>query len=431
MTELKILLIDDEGTMLMTYDTTLRMKGFKNITGCLDPVLGLEKAKALKPEIIFLDLMMGNYRGEDFIEALLEASPGTRLVIVSALDTVESAVKCIQKGASDYLVKPLNPARMIEIAQQYITKINIKSSKDLTYSSKVMENVMTQVSNLAPTPYPILITGETGTGKELIAKAIHRKSEAKGEWIALNVAGLDENVFSDTLFGHCKGAFTGAVQARQGQIAKAAKGTLFLDEIGDLDSRSQLKLLRLLQEGEYHPVGSDDVHHSQARVIMATHVNLVEKVKNGDFRQDLYYRLCSQWVHIPPLRERKEDLPVLAQHLNQKICGELKRECQLLPESALQRWMKMEFPGNIRELEGRVRQIILTGRDQLPSEIQEEPTAISVDRINGELLSLKDMTDRLIDEALERSGGKQIDAAKMLGISQQALSARLKKRKWG
>lgn len=435
MKNLKVLLIDDEPTMLMTYDTVFRMKGIRNIGTCLDPMIGLEKVKSMQPDVILLDLMMGPYRGEDFIETFLSIVPKAKIIIVSALDTIETAVKCIRLGALDYMVKPLDKERLFKIIEgdmKASEKDHVPGDSNLWHHSAVMANVLNQVSLLAATPYPILVTGETGTGKELVAKDIHTKSGRTGELVCLNVAGLDENMFSDTLFGHRKGAFTGADQAREGMLVKAEGGTLFLDEIGDLDSRSQVKLLRLLQEEEFYPVGSDQLQKSNTRFVMATHVDLPQKVKDGTFREDLYYRLSSQWVQLPPLRERPGEVPYLAELFNDKICKELRRATMMLPDHLMLAWQSEIFPGNVRELEGRVRQYILTGKDIIPSMgIRESITAVEIDDESGELLTLKEMTDKLIDEAMERADGKQTEAAKLLGISQQALSARLKKRKWG
>jgi DNA-binding NtrC family response regulator len=254
--------------------------------------------------------------------------------------------------------------------------------------------------------------------------------------ISINVAGLDESMFSDTLFGHAKGAFTGAQQSRDGLIRKAEHGTLFLDEIGDLDPSSQIKLLRLLQEKEYYPVGSDHLQQTNARFIMATHVPLAEKVKAGIFREDLYYRLMNHRIHLPALRERAEDIPLLAQSMNKKMSEDLGRAVFPIPPHVIEKWIDDSFSGNIRELEGRVRHGILFGFDKpMEQAIVVEPITktsvqeFSVQNPDGSFPTIKEMTERLVIEVMEASNHRQVEAAKLLGISQQALSSRLKKMK--
>lgn len=438
-----IFTVDDEKSMHITYDTILRMNGYQEIYSFVDPEKALKASAELKPSVILLDLMMGPFRGQDFIQPFVNQSPGVKVIIVSALDTIETAMECIRLGAVDYLVKPLQQERLLELlanihqvkSDDKPKKVISETDRGMVYESKVMQNVMSQTEILAKTKLPILVTGETGTGKELMVNSIHELSGRSGELVKVNVAGFDEIMFSDSLFGHHKGAFTGAVQERKGLIQKAEEGTIFLDEIGDLDMRSQIKLLRLLQEGEYYPVGSDEVKKTNARFVMATHVNLAKKVEQGTFRQDLYYRLVSHRVHLPALRERREDIPVLAQSLLVRICKELNVPPRAIPDDLIESWKNDAFAGNIRELEGRVRQGVLfdfSNENQVEaSHVNTNPISAGVPSLIREdesFLTLKEMTERLIDEAMSRAGGKQTEAAKLLGITQQALSSRLKKR---
>lgn len=440
MKHLKILLIDDEPSMLITYDTLLRMKGVTNIVSSQDPIQALDIARNFDPDVILLDLMMGEHRGQDFIEPLARVCTNVNIIIVSALDTIETAVECIRSGAMDYLVKPLQQDRLLELLEQVSKGPKAPEGQheesEMVYQSSIMQRVITQMEVLAPTKLPILITGETGTGKELMAKAIHHESGVKGPLVSVNVAGLDENMFSDTLFGHCKGSFTGANHQRDGLIRNADGGTLFLDEIGDLDAPSQIKMLRLLQEGEFYPVGSDQLERTNARFVLATHVHLAKKVEQGTFRQDLYYRLNSHRIHLPPLRDRKEDISFLAQKMNQRLSEDLGKATFPIPPHLLEIWTEELFPGNVRELEGRVRHGILFGFNSPMPEYSEisgvdmghHSTKFTVDDENGEAFpTIKKMTERLVQQAMEASGHKQVEAAKLLGISQQALSARLKK----
>lgn len=442
MSQPAIMMIDDESTMLMTYDTVLRMQRYENIFGFTDPKKALEAAITIKPKVIVLDLMMGVHRGQDFIQPLLKASSESKVIIVSALDTIEVAVDCIRLGATDYLVKPLDQTRFTELVStlvkpdlvdKTISGSEIKGESEMVFHSTIMKHVVTQSEVLARTNLPLLVTGETGTGKELMVNHLHELSQRKGNFVKVNVAGFDEIMFSDSLFGHQKGAFTGALQEREGLIQKAENGTIFLDEIGDLDLRSQIKLLRLLQEGEYYPVGSDELKKTSARFVLATHADLAKKVQEGTFRQDLYFRLVSHRIHLPALRERPEDISVIAKYLVKKVSEELEQPIKVIPDHILETWETEPFSGNIRELEGRIRHGVLFGFEKQQTSdfsVKSESPAFKkqYDDDQERFLTIREATEVLIDKALEKSKGKQVEAAKLLGITQQALSARLKKR---
>jgi len=308
-----------------------------------------------------------------------------------------------------------------------------------------MRSIFQYVEAIAASPRPLLITGETGVGKELVARAVHRLSRRKGAFVAVNVAGLDDNVFADTLFGHKKGAFTGAEQARGGLLEQAGGGTLFLDEIGDLSHPSQVKLLRLLQDGEYFPLGSDLAKRSDARIVVATNQDLNTLQTNGRFRKDLYYRLCDHHLHIPPLRERMEDLPLLLNHFLEKASTTLGKSRPTPPEELLTLLSTYHFPGNLRELESMVFDSVGSHRSgklsmdlfkshifqkppapekEPPQQVQREGVSVS---FSGRLPTLKELEQNLVDEAMRRAGGNQSIAALSLGITRQALNKRLKK----
>ena len=308
-----------------------------------------------------------------------------------------------------------------------------------------MRSVFQYVEAISISPQPVLITGETGVGKEMIAKAVHNLSNRKGEFVPVNVAGLDENVFTDTLFGHKKGAFTGADSARIGLVEQASGGTLFLDEIGDLSSDLQVKLLRLLQEGEYFPLGSDVTKRSDARVVVATNQELQMLQESGKFRKDLYYRLCAHNVHIPPLRERREDLPLLVEHFLEKSSVALGKKKPTPPNELLILLSSYHFPGNIRELEAMIWDAVSYHKlgklslDAFKTHITNTQPSIEADfklplqNENGiisfseQLPTLKQAEHLLISEALKRSDGNQAIAALNLGITRQALNRRLKR----
>jgi DNA-binding NtrC family response regulator len=307
-----------------------------------------------------------------------------------------------------------------------------------------MRSVFQYIEAIAASPQPVLITGETGVGKELVARAVHALSRRKGTFVAVNVAGLDDNVFADTLFGHRKGAFTGADQARSGLVEQAAAGTLFLDEIGDLSVASQVKLLRLLQDGEYFPLGSDVAKRSDARVVVATNQELRTLQDPGRFRKDLYYRLRAHHIHIPPLRERLDDLPVLAEHFLEQAAQTLGKKKPVPPHELVVLLSTYHFPGNVRELQTMILDAVsahksgILSLDAIKAHIQEqrgmtEPGAREpVQGAHGmlsfseQLPTLKQAEDLLIGESMRRAKGNQAIAALSLGITRQALNRRLK-----
>lgn len=306
-----------------------------------------------------------------------------------------------------------------------------------------MQAVFQFAESVAKSSKPVLITGETGVGKELLAKAVHQASGRKGPFVALNVAGIDDDAFSDTLFGHLRGAFTGAEMTRQGLIASASRGTIFLDEIGDLSSASQVKLLRLLQEREYFPLGSDTPKHSDASVILATNRNLTELVTQGYFRKDLYYRLQTHQIVLPPLRERTEDLPILLEHFLSVSAVALEKKKPTPPPELVALLGTYSFPGNVRELESMIftavsrhvsgklsmdsfRELIGKGRAaksgaNADSVSRETPLIIP----DGTFPTLKDSVEFLVSEAIRRANGNQSLAADLLGITPSALNKRL------
>ena len=306
-----------------------------------------------------------------------------------------------------------------------------------------MLSIFQYVESSAQTEQPVLITGETGVGKELIARAIHRLSNRPGNFVPVNVAGLDDNIFSDTLFGHERGAFTGAEHVRKGQIELAATGTLFLDEIGDLSQPSQVKLLRLLQEGDYLPLGRDEPKLSHCRIVAATNEDLWVLQRAGKFRKDLNFRLRTHHIHIPPLRERKEDIPPLVDHFLDKAANDLSKKKPTPPKELIPLLQTYSFPGNVRELQSMIFDAVSQHQSKLLSlevfrsyiaqcqthnpspcaKISEEPYLVN---FSDDLPTIKEATKLLVIEAMKRAQGNQTTAAQLLGISRQALGKRLK-----
>ncbi|BHH83974.1 sigma-54-dependent transcriptional regulator [Desulforhopalus sp. 52FAK] len=451
-----ILVVDDEESILLSIDTTLQLAGMNNIITCSDSrqVIGITQKKP--PCVILLDLNMPHVNGEAILDQVQHQLPNTPIIIITGRIDADTAVNCMKSGAFDYIVKPVDENRLIASVKKSLLyselhrenlalKEKLKSKdqkrpkafKNIISESPKMESIFDYAKSIAPSPEPVLVRGETGTGKELIAKAIHDLSGVPGEFVAVNVAGLDENMFSDTLFGHAKGAFTGADTSRAGLIERAAKGTLFLDEIGDLSSNSQIKLLRLLQEKEYLPIGQDQYNTSSARIITSTHVDLWQIQRTGQFREDLHYRLRTHRITLPPLRERKEDLLPLCTHFAEQSAASLKKKCPRFPPEMIPLLATYTFPGNIRELQAMVFDAIarsnngilpLTSfKEHLHRAQLNETVANSIPITFADPLpTLKEATHLLIHEAMIRAENNQSTAATMLGISQQALSKRLK-----
>ncbi len=462
-----ILLVDDEKHFLLSAELTLTSNHINNIETCNDSNLVLDLLAKKEYSLVVLDINMPNISGLDLLPGIVHKYPEIPVIVITAVNDVESAVYCMKEGAFDYIVKPVNNTRLVTSIKRGLELSEIKNENELLKQSlfqnninhpEAFEEIITRcdtiksifkyIEAIATTPLPILITGETGTGKELFAKAIHKVSGRKGELVPVNVAGVDDNFFSDTLFGHKKGAFTGADIDRKGLIEKAENGTLFLDEIGDLKMESQVKLLRLLQEGNYYPLGSDIAKLSNARIIVATHRDIKSMQGNNEFRQDLYYRLKSHHIKIIPLRERKIDLPYLIDHFITKASEQLHKKRPAVPKELYTLLSNYSFPGNIRELEGIIFDAIslhtsgILSLEIIRNKISEFNENISgkVNHVNssselndilinfpGKFPTLKDAEELIIDEALRRAEGNQTIAADLLGISRRALNNRLRR----
>jgi DNA-binding NtrC family response regulator len=455
-----VLLVDDELPWLRSLSLTLEgPAGISNLIPCSDSrrVMAILEQKEIG--LVLLDLTMPHISGEQLLEQIVAEHPQVCVIILSGMNQLETAVRCMRLGAFDYFVKTVDEDRLVDGVRRAVRMVELLLENhamrqrfltdqlqfpevfaQIVTCSPAMRAVFQYLEAVAPSHQPVLITGESGVGKELVAQAIHQLSRSKGPLVAVNVAGLDDNHFADTLFGHVRGAFTGADTLRKGMIENAAGGTLFLDEIGDLSPSSQVKLLRLLQEGEYYPLGADQPKRLAARVVVATHQNLEQRLADGLFRRDLYYRLLSHQVHVPPLRERKEDLPLLLSHFLEKAADQLGKKVPTVPSELVVMLATYSFPGNIRELEAMVFDAVSqhSSRTLSMKSFLERTgqTVVAVPPAGGtqdnpfaglvELPTLQKATRQLVDEALHRSVGNQSIAARLLGISQPALSKRLK-----
>jgi two-component system response regulator HydG len=457
-----VLLVDDEQHILFGTSLMLRQAGYGKVKTLDDsrsviPLLLNEPA-----DLVILDLQMPHLSGKELLGEITARYPQVPVIIVTAANEVDTAIDCMKTGAFDYILKPIESSRLLTSVRKALDMNALRREIDslrqsllngalsneeafaaITTRSSRMRSIFSYLEAVAPTDEPVLVTGETGVGKELIARALHDLSGRKGAFVAVNSAGLDDNMFSDALFGHKKGAFTGADQAREGMIVRAAGGTLFLDEIGEMTHATQVKLLRLLQEGEYYPVGSDFPALNQARVVVATNRDLLADAEQGKFRRDLYYRLCTHRVQIPPLRERKEDIALLLDTFIEEAAQVLQKEVADYPLDLASELASYHFPGNVRELRAMVFDAVtrhkggvlsaLSFREAMGGGLPKPHPAPPGGEgewlnLSGRFPTLSELSQCLIAAALKRSAGNQRAAAALLGISRQALNQRLSKK---
>jgi DNA-binding NtrC family response regulator len=458
-----VLMVDDEVQTLNSFEMVLRSANVNHLIRCQDsreviPVLSRQEI-----EVMLLDLSMPHMTGQELLSIVANDFPEIPVIIITGSNDVDTAVRCMKSGAFDYMVKPVEKSRLISGVKRAIEirelqrenkwlKAHVLSDRlehpeifsEIITNSQAMKSIFQYIEAISPSPQPVLITGETGVGKELVARAIHRLSHRTGPFVPVNVAGLDDNVFADSLFGHRKGAFTGADQMRSGMVEQASGGTLFLDEIGDLSPASQVKLLRLSQDGEFFPLGSDVAKRSDARVLVATNQDLEFLQSSGRFRKDLYYRLCAHHVHLPPLRERREDLPLLIDYFLETASQTLGKKKPTPPTELFTLLSTYHFPGNVRELQSMILDAVSSHQsgklslEVFKSYIRQKHPAFDVDSkplspgedllisFSDQLPTLKKAEQSLISEALKRAKGNQAIAAQMLGITRQALNKRLK-----
>lgn len=458
---LPILMVDDEAQALDSFETVLLFASINNIIRCQDSRDVMPLLSGQEIEVMLLDLSIPHISGEELLSLVTKDFPEVPVIIITGSNDVETAVACMKSGAFDYMVKPVEKSRLISGVKRAIEirelqrenrllKTHVLSDQlehpdafsEIVTNSETMRSIFQYIEAISNSPQPVLITGETGVGKELVAKAIHSLSNRQGAFVPVNVAGLDDNVFADTLFGHRKGAFTGADQVRNGLIEQASGGTLFLDEIGDLSPTSQVKLLRLLQDGEFFPLGSDIAKHSDARIVVATNQNLETLQESGKFRKDLYYRLCAHHIHIPPLRDRQEDLPILVDHFLEKASKTLSKEKPTPPTELFALLATYPFPGNIREMESMIFDAVSRHKsgqfslDVFRSYIGQRNATLDTDHTEPVMVasSLREKVDtisqmtekQMIIDTLNKTNQNRTKAAELLGISRRTLQNKIK-----
>lgn len=461
MEPVKILVADDDSHHRMMLETVLNDWGYIPIL-VADGKEAVEKSRSDAPDIILLDARMPRMDGYKAFALIHEAQPGLPVILMTAYSEISAAVDAIRNGAWDYLTKPLDLNKLkisLRNAAEHLglMKANVALTQELSAaktkvlgSSRAIGKMLELVSAVAPTEATCLITGESGTGKELIARLIHKQSRRRdGPFVAINCGALTESLLASELFGHEKGAFTGAAKARTGLFAQARKGVIFLDEIGEMPLSMQVQLLRALQEKEILPVGSSTPQPIDCRILAATNRDLAAEVKAGRFREDLFYRLNVVNVHMPALRERKEDIPLLASHFARRFAAQNDRAFSAITEEALQTLTSWHWPGNVRELENVIERAIILmpgttiDRRELPDRLLESSTknvnrsfnaTAELDSTYGmpaengeEWPTLEDMERKIIMETLKRCDNNKTEAAKKLGITRKTLHAKLER----
>ena len=440
----KILIVDDEVNLLQSLSDVLKRKGY-SVATARNGLEALEKLKERYFNMAIVDFKMPKMGGMELLEVMKERYPQTPVVILTGYGTIKSAVNTTKKGAYNYLIKPFSPDEILLIANKIMEEENLREENrflrqelekkgEIITQNQKMYRLKELIEQVARTEATVLITGETGTGKELIAQAIYQKSSRKRNlFVKVNCAALAEGVLESELFGHERGAFTDAYIQKKGRFELADRGTLFLDEIGDIPLATQAKLLRVLQEGEFERVGAEETMKVDVRIIAATNQNLPRAIEEKRFREDLFYRLNVVSLELPPLRERKEDIPLLAQYFLRKHRA-LNKQVEGISKEALAHLISYSWPGNIRELGNTLeRAVILAKKPLIEKDGLSLPSGdiASLDKVSFSLgsKSLREMERNLLAIVLKENNWNLSKAAQILEISRTTLYSKIKKHK--
>lgn len=446
---LNILLVDDEQQWLDSFKSVLanhKITREENIFTAQNCAAAMDILLKHEINIVFLDLILENENGEDILKKIKENYPEMIVAIMSGVNDVFAAVSCMREGAADYLVKTASVEEHMAsvrrvaslsdlMAENKALREGMLADYDSRFdqfitSSPTMHSIFKYLTAVVASQEPVLICGESGVGKGVLAKAFAGIARPDKPFVSVNIAGLDDQVFSDTLYGHIKGAYTGADHARAGLIQQANDGVIFMDEIGELPVTLQIKLLYLLQDRVYQQLGSDNVLRTNARFVLATNENLKDKQEAGQFRKDLFYRISTHSVTIPALRDRKSDIPLLFEHFLKEISEETGVNMPSYKDSLIYYLMDCTFPGNVRQLRAAVYNAVLKTSGTLEIrdffELEKDAASIAKFTERDELPTVDRVVDHLINEAMKRSGNNQKKAAELIGLSQSTLSRRLK-----
>jgi len=440
----KILVIDDEERMCWALDRALSHEGYQVVTATRG-LKGIDLAKETEPSMVILDLKMPDIDGIEVLKELKISNPSIPVIMITAHVTIDTAIEAMKIGATDYITKPFKLEELKVHVKQALHLLNLENQVDflrqelgknygkIVGQSEAMKEIALLIQQVAKTGATVLITGESGTGKEVAAVEIHQASNrADKPFVAVNCAALPEQLLESELFGHEKGAFTGATSKKKGRFEIADKGTLFLDESGEMPLSMQAKLLRVLQERCFERVGGTETIHVDVRVIATTNVDLIKAISNGAFREDLYYRLNVMHIVMPPLRSRKEDIPLLVNHFLEKFDPSRSKK---ISAEAMKILTRYNWPGNIRELQNVIERalIVCQGTEiqpvHFPKELLNslEETSKPMINLTEGGFSLEELEKHLILKALEKHNNNQTKVAKYLGISRPTLLYRLKK----
>lgn len=447
-----ILIIDDEKPQRESLGGYFRKRGFE-VTLAANGKEGIETVKEKTIDLVLTDYRMPDMTGQEVLTALKKINPEIVVILMTAYGTIETAVEAMKEGAFYYLQKPVNLDELdILIERSLMQKQLIGENKKLKEElagrfrfesiisqSRELEESLNIAGRVAKSSAPVLIRGESGTGKELFAKAIHYASDRKDEpFVVINCAALPETLLESEMFGYEKGAFTGADQRRIGRFEEAMEGTIFIDEVGDIPLLTQVKLLRVLQSGEFSRLGSNQVQKTRARIITATNRGLEELIREKKFREDFYYRINVVSIQIPPLRERRADIPLLADHFIRKFCPQVKQ----VSNEAMDLMLKYDYPGNVRELENIIQRACVLSRGEVittydlpvtmkPAVTEKQPGGAFAPRVADLNEQTEALEKEIIEMALKETGGNQSKAARLLNISERNLRYKLMKMQSG
>jgi len=445
----KVLVIDDEESILETLSVLLRKEGFE-VLAALSGSEGLERFGELQPDLVLTDVRMPKVSGVDVLEAIRERDPTTPVVLMTAQASLQSAIHAVNLGATHYVQKPFSNDELLAILRRSldigrVERENVKLKKEIRRTqlqefikpigtSPEFRKALDMAEAVAASESTILIRGESGSGKEVFARYIHELSDRSGEhFLSLNCAALPEGLLESELFGHVKGSFTGAVRDKEGLFVAASGGSFFLDEVGEMVPSTQVKLLRVLQQREVIPVGSTRAVHVDVRLIAATNRDLERDIEQGRFRSDLYYRLNVISVELPPLRDRKDDIPLLAEHFLVREAERTGDKPKKLTEEALKVLQEYQWPGNVRELENVIeRALVLTGgqvikEDALPPRLREQPVQPLIQEAPPANPTLEVIERAYIEHVLRAESGNKSRAAEVLGIDPSTLYRKIKR----